>query len=305
LLFAGIVYFKYFFSLELNWNFMNSNKTFLFLITYFLLFVGNESFGQGRSDFGILIGASGELGGSRQVLTDDFRFLQNYQNVEEGRLFAYSLGVDAGLRVGKVYVLSGVSFIRRGALTKARILGQFYEPNTNSTEPRPDPDVFVNIEDRTRMNYLRVPILLGYAFGGDNFKIRLSTGIAFNSSLGRNADFSRSASYPEPGNLDLPRTLSSESSFDGFRDGFLYGTNTNERYKPSLVSFVFNPSLLFRLNDYGFLNMGIMYENFGRVINGDWRYSGTNVARGKTTMSAFMFHLGYEYKLDFGTTVTY
>ncbi len=284
---------------------MNSRILHLLLFCFFSFVSLKQTLAQGRGNLGILIGASGDIGGSRQVLTDDFRFLQNYQNVEEGRLFAYSLGVDAGLRVGKVYVLSGVSFIRRGALTKARILGQFYEPNPNSIEPRPDPDIFVNIEDRTRMNYLRVPVMLGYALGGDNFRVRLSTGIAFNSSLGRNADFSRSASYPEPGNLDLPRTLSSESSFDGFRDGFLYGNNTNERYKPSLVSFVFNPSLLIRLNDYGFLNMGIIYENFGRIINEDWRYSGTNVARGKTTMSSFLFHLGYEYKLDFGNTITY
>ena len=156
----------------------NKSLAIIFITLFFTVtFLTNHIFSQ--SPAGLILGISGEVGSSSQKLTDDYLLVQQFRAEDSKSTLAYGLGVNVGVRLGNFSFITGGSYIRRGGGTDAEILGRNYTPrNPSATSPGPDLEVIV--EDRLSLNLLRVPFLLGYQFGSDNFKFRISAGSSVN-----------------------------------------------------------------------------------------------------------------------------
>jgi hypothetical protein len=223
--------------------------------------------------------------------------VQQFRSEDSKSIMAYGLGVNLGIRLGNFSLITGGSYTRRGGGTDAEILGKNYTPrNVNAIKPGPELEVIV--DDRLALNLLRVPFLLGYQFGSDNFKFRISAGLGWNYGIGDKAIFTRNATWKDPNNLSVDIN-DVESDQDGFGVGFTYGDLSTDRFKKSFVSFMLSPEMLYKINENGFLKLGVLYESYGRIVN-DKFVIRNNPPTGTTSMNAFSVQLGYEYRLDFG-----
>ncbi len=274
----------------------NKSLAIIFITLFFTVtFLTNHIFSQ--SPAGLILGISGEVGSSSQKLTDDYLLVQQFRAEDSKSTLAYGLGVNVGVRLGNFSFITGGSYIRRGGGTDAEILGRNYTPrNPSATSPGPDLEVIV--EDRLSLNLLRVPFLLGYQFGSDNFKFRISAGLGWNYGIGDKAIFTRNATWKDPNNLSVDIN-DVESDQDGFGVGHTYGDLSTDRFKKSFVSFILAPDVLFKINENGFIKLGVLYESYGRIVN-DKFVINNNPPDGTTSMSSFNFQIGYEYRLDFG-----
>lgn len=255
------------------------------------------------SPIGLVFGVSGDIGSSRQKLTDDW--IQGTDAEFKG-LFGYSVGADVGVRIGKFFVLTGAAYSKRGGKTNVTQLWRNYIPE----DPNITPDKFprtetdpVTIQDKLTMNSVRIPLMLGYKFGGDNFEFRIVGGVGYNLFLGKKADFTRDASWQYFTNQNTTETQSDRpSDSDGFGT-FEYGSNPNSRFKTSAISIIINPCIFLKLKENSYIKAGLLYENYGNIINNKFRPSGNPLPDGKNNMSAWSFQLGYEYRLNFDDEV--
>lgn len=269
---------------------------FLFLLGFNLITNAQE-----QSPFGLTLGVSGDIGSSKQKLTDDW--IQGTSSEFKGN-FAYGIGADVGVRLGNFLISTGAAFNRRGGKSKVTQKWETYFPNleddqipiTNYPLNLSDP---VTIEDKTTMNLIKIPLLLGYKFGSGNFEFRLSAGIGYNLFLGKGANFTRNASWFY---LDNSQTSNQQSDKPTSKDGFgtfEYGSDPNHRFKASVISIIIIPSVYLKIKENSYIKAGVQYENYGNLINSSFRSRGV-LPEGKNNMSAFTFQLGYEYRLDFG-----
>ncbi len=282
-----------------------------------LLLMGLTTLADAQDDgpFGIILGVSGETGGSKQKLTNEWIDFQRFSTQTSFKnRFGFGVGVDAGFRLGNVYFLTGTQFTRRGGALDAEQQWSNYRLQNTSLADNLKPKEAshpIFIEDRLSMNLLRIPLMLGYRIGNENIEFRLAGGVAFNSGLGKEGNFKRKSSWDIDINQTgaFERVNDTESVTDGL-GGFNYGSTQAARFKKSYFSFILNPALLFRLKENNYLKIGAVYENYGNLINNSYRFrtdptnpNSAKLPNGKTTMAALSFQIGYEYRLNLsGTT---
>lgn len=298
-------------------------KNFL-AITVGLFLTAVSLYGQNDGPVGILLGATGELGGSRMNITDDLVGVKNLLDSDQSSIFAFGAGFDVGLKLGSVYILSGFSFNSRGGVYNAnapweRVRSTYLEKgdsilvlNNENSRP-PSDDTPFEIQETITMNHFRVPLLIGYGFGTPGFEVRVAGGIGFNSFIGSNANFSKELTWRD--GADATRSYNEDTS-DGFYRaagnddlapiGYNFGDNQNDRYSRSTTSLILTSSVYIKINENGFLRLGVLYESYGNLINPEFRYRTLSQPdrlvnpRGRNTMSAVSMLIGYEYRISGG-----
>lgn len=252
----------------------------LFAMTMSGLFAQNSSF---------IIGVSGGANLSKTKSTGDF--------ADPGESYSRALkfggGIDIGVGFGKWSILSGLRYNQRGGKTEVN----FDDPNGYMWTFPNDNNLYLGVRDRKiSYNVLSVPILLRYSFGGENLQVTLSAGPSINILKGT-------------GTAVDEYNLLGGGSKGPIETELKKGKLGDEVFKPSNISFIFSPGIIYKLNDNGNFKFNINFESSSNIANDGYLtfndFGEIGKASGSIKSGTISFEVGYEHRINFNVGSKY
>ncbi len=252
----------------------------LFAMTVSGLFAQNSSF---------IIGVSGGANLSKTKSTGDF--------ADPGETYTRALkfggGVDLGIGFGKWAILSGIRYNQRGGKTEVNL----DDPNGYMWTFPNDNNLYLGVRSRKiSYNVLSVPILLRYAFGGENMQVTLAAGPSINILKGN-------------GTIVDEFNLLGGGNKGPIETELKKGKLGDEVLKTGNVSFIFSPGIIYKLNDNGNFKFNINFESSGNIGNNAYltynSFGEIAKATGSIKTNTISFEIGYEHRINFNVGSKY